>query len=64
VVASEAKPVTPPARPAFARSDSGEKGFLVYFFTGEQDPSEIVVFRKICLKYGLQAWDEMEPYLP
>jgi hypothetical protein len=29
-------------------------------FGGDQDPSEISVFRKICMKFGLTAWDEME----
>lgn len=40
------------------------KGYLVYIFRGDQNPSEISVFRKICMKYSLQAWDEMLTYLP
>jgi hypothetical protein len=47
-----------------AQEPNAEQGFLVYLFAGDQDPCEIVVFRKICMKYGLQAWDEMEAYLP
>ena len=45
-------------------AEEDKKGFLVYIFTGDQDPSEIAVFRKICMKYSLQSWDEMMKYLP
>ena len=45
-------------------SGSNSSGYLTYLFTGDQNPAEIVVFRKICMKYGLQAWDEMAKYIP
>lgn len=44
--------------------EGGKKGYLVYIFAGDQNPAEIAVFRKICMKYGLQAWDEMGQYMP
>jgi hypothetical protein len=59
-----ARAPSPEADSDTTEADDPERGFLVYLFTGEQDPSEIVVFRKICMKYGLQAWDEMERHLP
>lgn len=43
----------------------GEKGSLVYIFRGqENDPNEVVVFSKLCEKFGLQSWDEMMRFLP
>ncbi|KAH0789666.1 hypothetical protein GPJ56_006168 [Histomonas meleagridis] len=45
-------------------TEEDKRGFLVYIFTGDQDPAEIEVFRKICMKYSLQSWDEMMKYLP
>lgn len=44
--------------------NQNEKGFLVYIFAGDQNQAEISIFRKICMKYSLQAWDEMMMYLP
>ena len=46
------------------RLSSPESGYLVYLFSGDQNPAEIAVLRKICMKYGLQAWDEMVKYIP
>lgn len=44
--------------------ESKDKGQLVYIFNKTEDQSEFVVLKKICMKYGLQAWDEMLKYLP
>ncbi|OHT11202.1 hypothetical protein TRFO_01137 [Tritrichomonas foetus] len=40
------------------------KGQLVYLFNHPEDQAELAVFRKICMKYGLQAWSQMLIYLP
>ena len=41
-----------------------EGGYLVHMFLGDQSASETAVFRKICMKYGMQSWDIMEGFLP
>lgn len=48
-------------------NDSNHKensGYLVYLFRGHSCEDEIEVFRKICMRFNLQAWDEMHTYLP
>ena len=40
------------------------KGQLVYLFNHPEDPAELAIFRLICMKYGLQAWNQMLIYLP
>lgn len=47
-----------------AAGGSNTSGYLTYLFRGDQNPAEIAVFRKICMKFGLQAWDEMAKYIP
>lgn len=42
----------------------GQKGCLAFVFTGVQDDVELQVFRKVCMKFGMQAWDDMIQYLP
>ncbi|OHS94523.1 hypothetical protein TRFO_39313 [Tritrichomonas foetus] len=41
-----------------------ESGVLLHLYTGSQNPAENFTFRRICMRYGLQAWDEMNTYLP
>lgn len=41
-----------------------EYGYLLYVFHGNHNPNENYVFRNICMRYGLQSWDEMKTYLP
>lgn len=53
-----------PDVPTPMTSDGFGAGYLAYVFTGDQSPGEIAVFRKICMKYGLQAWDDMVAYMP
>lgn len=40
------------------------RGQLVYLFNHPEDPAELAVLRKICMKFGLQSWDCMLKYLP
>lgn len=44
--------------------DKKGKGCLAYIFVGVQDDVELQVFRKVCMKFGLQAWEDMIMYLP
>ena len=44
--------------------NSQETGYLVHLFVGDQNPAELAVLRKICMKYGLTSWDVMTGYLP
>lgn len=44
--------------------EKGEKGYLMHIFRGQNNPSELACFRKICMKHGMQAWEEMHSYLP
>lgn len=39
-------------------------GQLVYLFNHPEDPAELAVLRKICMKFGLQSWNHMLAYLP
>jgi hypothetical protein len=39
-------------------------GYLVHITRGEHNPSETKCFRRLCMRYGLDAWDEMVQYLP
>lgn len=41
-----------------------DTGYLVHIYKGRHNPVEHETFRRICMKYGLQAWDEMEAYMP
>ena len=41
-----------------------DTGYLVHIYKGKRNPVEHEAFRKICMKFGLQAWDEMEAYMP
>jgi len=49
---------------SFDEPPSEEKGYLVHLFIGDQNPAELAVLRKICMKYGLTSWDVMTGYLP
>ena len=40
------------------------RGQLVYLFNHPEDPAELAVLRLICMKWGLQSWDNMLIYLP
>ena len=39
-------------------------GYLLHLIQGSQNPVENFTFRQLCMRYGLQAWDEMNIYLP
>lgn len=52
-----------PAPVSYDPSEPGT-GYLAYVFVGDQSQAEIAVLRNICMKYGLQAWDEMVSYMP
>ena len=52
------------AFPQVVTGDYSRTGYLVHLFKGRSHPAEVEVFRRICMKYGLQAWDEMQAYMP
>lgn len=39
-------------------------GYLVHLFRGKNNPVEIEVIRRLCMRFSLQAWNEMHTYLP
>lgn len=41
-----------------------EEGYLLYLYSGNDNGNEKFIFRQLCMRYGLQAWDEMHAYLP
>jgi hypothetical protein len=57
-------PPPPDPEPPAASDDEDGTGCVVYVFRGDQDACEMAVFRKICMKCGMTAWDEMERRLP
>ncbi|KAH0789912.1 hypothetical protein GPJ56_006414 [Histomonas meleagridis] len=46
------------------KEKNNETGALVHLFRGEGNEAELVVLRKICMRYGIQSWDIMHYYLP
>jgi hypothetical protein len=44
-------------------SEELKYGWLAHIMRGEHNPSEAECFRKLCMRYGLDAWDEMVWYL-
>ena len=50
--------------PQVTTGEYSRTGYLVHLFKGRSHPCEVEVFRRICMKYGLQAWDEMQAYMP
>jgi hypothetical protein len=46
------------------REGAPVSGYLVHLIRCRENPIEAEVFRRVCMRHGLQSWDVMHQYLP